>query len=195
MKAPGAARRHSLYIENRTRQFHDFGYRLPSETHRRSETIDPGTERRIYQETTLAVLRAILDQHRMYGIVPTERVGAGFVGLCYRFDPPVDYEEEDRLAIARQQAKEAAKVQAIEQAALAAIGDAPPAPARRRNASPTRDRVVAAMVRDYPTAAALDDEKQTQLMERYKVGTSTIRAAKEIALSKLNHGQTRTTDK
>jgi hypothetical protein len=142
VKVPEMAARHSLYVENRTRQFLDLNYRLPGEASRvRNTRIAPGGEALIYQEAPLAVLRTIVDANRQFGLVPRDRVGAGFVGFCYRFDPPVDYDEEDRLYAARKRAKEAASEQAILHAALEAAGaDVPPSAAsasdprgRRRN--------------------------------------------------------------
>jgi hypothetical protein len=62
-----------------------------------------------------------------------------------------------------------------------------PEPAPVPKPARTRDRVVAEMVRDYPTKAALEAEKQTGLIERYNVGTGTVRAARKIAMSILGH--------
>jgi hypothetical protein len=62
---------------------------------------------------------------------------------------------------------------------------------RKPRPAPTRDRVVAAMARDYPTAAALRVEKLSALTARYKVGKSTVLAARSVIL----YGPRRTTDR
>jgi hypothetical protein len=66
---------------------------------------------------------------------------------------------------------------------------------RKPRPAPTRDRVVAAMVRDYPAADALMAEKLTNLMAKYKVGKSTVLSARQEALSIIIDGPSRTTDR
>ncbi len=86
---------YSLYIQNRSRQVHEFNYRLPSppgaatrfEARVLVDRIEPQTERRIYQEAPLNVLRAIVGQHRLVGLVAIEEAVSS-TRLCYRLIRP-----------------------------------------------------------------------------------------------------------
>jgi hypothetical protein len=89
----------TLYVANCTRQPHDFLYRVPGEDMAllrriQIQRIEPGTQQRIHNECPLPVLEAIVEQHRKYGLIPVTEVpnAKAYVGLCYAFDRPVDFE-------------------------------------------------------------------------------------------------------
>lgn len=114
-----------LFVANLTRQPHDFQYRVPGEEERmrqsvQTQTIPPGQQMRIHNEAPLAVLEAIIDQHRAYGLVPVEEVVKfkGFVGLCYAFDKPVDV---DRMSYAVDHNQGVLQERGVEQREAAAV--------------------------------------------------------------------------
>jgi hypothetical protein len=89
----------TLYVANCTRQPHDFLYRVPGEDMQllrriQIQRIEPGTQQRIHNECALPILEAIVDQHRKYGLIPVSEVPNvhDYVGLCFSFDRPVDFE-------------------------------------------------------------------------------------------------------
>jgi hypothetical protein len=89
----------TLFVANCTRQPHDFLYRVPGEDMQllrriQIQRIEPGTQQRIHNESPLPVLEAIVEQHRKYGLILVNDVPnvREFIGLCYSFDKPVDFE-------------------------------------------------------------------------------------------------------
>lgn len=89
----------TLYIANCTSQALEFLYRLPAEDGSNGfqrkvymQRIPPGMQQRIHNECPTAVLKAIIQQHEKYGLIPVEEVvrTKAFVGMCYSFDGPVD---------------------------------------------------------------------------------------------------------
>jgi hypothetical protein len=85
-----------LFLANCTKQHLDFWYRVPAEgmgawSQPRMLRIEAGTQMRVYQEAPLAVLEAIVDQHRHFGLVRDTEITntKDYVGLCYAFDRPV----------------------------------------------------------------------------------------------------------
>jgi hypothetical protein len=89
----------TLYVANCTRQPHDFLYRVPGEDlallrRVQIQRLEPGQQQRIHSECALPILEAIVAQHRKYGLIPVAEVpnARDYVGLCYSFDRPVDFE-------------------------------------------------------------------------------------------------------
>jgi len=56
------------------------------------QRIDPGGQIQVMGEAPQAVLEAIVDQHRAYGIISVDEATKhrGFVGRIFAFDTPVD---------------------------------------------------------------------------------------------------------
>lgn len=79
-----------LYIANCTKQPHDFLYRVPENHKIVSRLIEPGTQIRI--SDTEMRLDAIIAQHLRYGLIPVKELknGAGFSGMLYSKDKPID---------------------------------------------------------------------------------------------------------
>jgi hypothetical protein len=78
----------TLYVANRTRQVHDFEYRMPGSLRVESLLLEPGTQQRI-GEAPLLFIEAIIEQHRAYGLMAAEDVPPKFTGICYSIDKPV----------------------------------------------------------------------------------------------------------
>lgn len=88
-----------LYVANLGRQAHEFHYRVPAEIGFSRQTqirrIEPGTQQQIHGEAPMAVLEAIIEQHRLYGLIEAAEVTKtpGFVGLCFSIDSPVNLDQ------------------------------------------------------------------------------------------------------
>jgi hypothetical protein len=86
----------TLYIANTSKQKHDFIYRIPEETSIRRQQIQPGSQIVVYQPgASLDVLRAIVDQHSVYGLIDVAEIDRRkpFVGICFRFDKAINVEK------------------------------------------------------------------------------------------------------
>lgn len=86
-----------LFVANASPQVFDFAYRIPGESSYRMampQRIEAGQQVPIMGEAPLAVLEAIVEQHRPYGIVSAEEAvrAKGFVRLIFSFDKPVPAE-------------------------------------------------------------------------------------------------------
>ena len=90
----------TLYIANLTNQPHEFHYRVPADdggslTRRiQVQRIAPGNQQQIHMEAPLAVLEAIVDQHRKYGLKPIDEVARikDYIGLAFQFDKPIKFD-------------------------------------------------------------------------------------------------------
>ena len=86
----------TLYVANVSKQRHDFNYRIPEENSIRRQQIMPGQQITVYQpDAAPEVLRAIVDQHTMYGLIDAAEIDRKkpFIGLCYSFDKPIKVEK------------------------------------------------------------------------------------------------------
>lgn len=91
----------TLYIANLTAQPHEFQYRVPADEGRtltrrvQTQKLAPGMQQMIHMETSLAVLEAIVDQHRKYGMVPASEAvrTKNFIGLAFQFDKPINLDQ------------------------------------------------------------------------------------------------------
>lgn len=110
----------TLYVANASKQKHDFIYRIPEETSVRRQQIAPGAQIVVYQpNATLEVVKAIVDQHAIYGLVDVAEIDRRkpFVGLCYRFDKPINVEkimqaDEHNSGVLERESQEARKLSA-----------------------------------------------------------------------------------
>lgn len=85
-----------LYVANPTRQHHRFAFRLPESSGTVVQEIRKGCQVRVARSggktaLTSADVNAIIDQHRMYGILPLDEAlkAKAFVGKFYSIDKPV----------------------------------------------------------------------------------------------------------
>jgi hypothetical protein len=84
-----------LYLANLGKQTHEFHYRIPAEQgfsrREQVQTITPGTQQMIHGEAPMPVLEAIVEQHRIYGLIEVSELvnHHGFAGLVASFDKPV----------------------------------------------------------------------------------------------------------
>jgi len=81
----------ALFVANLTK----FNYQLHFWVERVSRPvvvdIPPGQQKNIYPEGSKVDHDSIVEQHRMYGLVPASEVDRtkGFIGQCYQFDKPI----------------------------------------------------------------------------------------------------------
>jgi hypothetical protein len=56
--------------------------------------IGPGKQAKIYPEGSRADHESIVNQHKMYGLLPVSEIDRhkGFIGQCYQFDTPIPME-------------------------------------------------------------------------------------------------------
>lgn len=83
-----------LFIANATKHYQKFAYRIPEYPRVFENTINPGEQVVIYQDTDRATLEHIINQHTECPIpflIPIEELDRhkGFIGLIYSFDKPV----------------------------------------------------------------------------------------------------------
>lgn len=86
----------TLYIANASKQRHDFIYRIPEESAPRRQQIPAGGQIVVYQpNASMEVLSVIVDQHLRYGLMDVAEIDRRkpFIGLCYRFDKPINVEK------------------------------------------------------------------------------------------------------
>ena len=110
----------TLYVANCSKQKHDFIYRIPEETSIRRQQIAPGAQIVVYQpNASLEVVKAIVDQHSMYGLIDVAEIDRRkpFVGLCFRFDKPIVVEkimqaDEHNSGVLERESQEARKLSA-----------------------------------------------------------------------------------
>jgi len=110
----------TLYVANASKQKHDFIYRIPEETSIRRQQIPAGGQITVYQPNASAeVLAAIIDQHSRYGLMDIAEIDRRkpFVGLCYRFDKPIQVEkimqaDEHNAGVLQRESQEARKLSA-----------------------------------------------------------------------------------
>jgi len=113
-----------LYIANLTSQDHDFTYRVPAETgftkRLHIQKLRAGMQQLIHTDAPPQVLEAIVDQHRIYGLVPVAEATKrkGFVGFCYSFDKPVSldvmkYSIDHNKGVQDEKARENREIAAI----------------------------------------------------------------------------------
>jgi len=110
----------TLYVANCSKQKHDFIYRIPEETSIRRQQIAPGSQIVVYQpNSALEIVKAIVDQHAIYGLVDVADIDRRkpFVGLCYRFDKPINVEkimqaDEHNSGVLERESQEARKLSA-----------------------------------------------------------------------------------
>jgi hypothetical protein len=111
----------TLYIANTSKQKHDFVYRIPEENGTKRQLIPAGGQITVYQAgATSEVLKSIIDQHLQYGLIDVADIDRRkpFVGLCYRFDKPIDVEkimhaDEHNAGVLTQISQEARKLSAV----------------------------------------------------------------------------------
>ena len=81
----------SLFIANLTK--HQFQLHFWTERTQRPIFVEipPGQQKSIYPEGSRADHESIVNQHKMYGLIPVSEVdrAKGFVGQCYQFDTPI----------------------------------------------------------------------------------------------------------
>lgn len=87
-----------MFIANATKQPHEFSFRLPGEdmaSFKRVSvrTLPPGGQD-VVAEGPLTVLEGIIEQYRIYGIVPLDEAvkTRGFIGYIFSIDEPIDVE-------------------------------------------------------------------------------------------------------
>lgn len=110
----------TLYVANASKQKHDFIYRIPEETSVRRQQIPAGGQITVYQpNTSLDILRAIVDQHLKYGLVDVADIDRRkpFVGVCYSFDKPIKVDkimqaDEHNAGVLQEASLEARKLSA-----------------------------------------------------------------------------------
>ena len=88
-----------LYIGNATRQVQQFCYRVPEQGGVRVQDIAIGTQIKISGDLNSAQIDSIIDQHRVYGLIPAKEAGKvkDFAGLCYSVGKPI---KAERLQLA-----------------------------------------------------------------------------------------------
>lgn len=81
----------SLFVANLTK--HNFQFLFWVERTSRPIAVDiaPGKQANIYPEGSRADHESIVNQHKIYGLVPVAEVDQkqGMVGQCYQFDKPI----------------------------------------------------------------------------------------------------------
>jgi hypothetical protein len=110
----------TLYVANASKQKHDFIYRIPEETSIRRQQIPAGGQITVYQpNTSIEILRAIVDQHLKYGLVDVADIDRRkpFVGVCFSFDKPIKVDkimqaDEHNAGVLQQASLEARKLSA-----------------------------------------------------------------------------------
>jgi len=80
-----------LYIANCSMQDFDFTYMLPENTRPFLKSIGAGKQ--VVIKGTETEISAIIDQHKIYGLMEVSHVKKGFGGLCYRFNKPISVEQ------------------------------------------------------------------------------------------------------
>src|SRR3974390_1318278 len=95
----GRGKTMDLYIGNATKQEQQFCYRVPEDGRLRVQDIHVGTQIKVSGELTAQQIDAIVDQHRMYGLIPAAEAGKvkDFAGLCYSVGKPIQI---DKLQLA-----------------------------------------------------------------------------------------------
>jgi hypothetical protein len=86
----------TLYIANASKQRHDLIYRIPEESAPRRQQIPAGGQIVVYQpNASMEVLSVVVEQHLKYGLMDVAEIDRRkpFIGLCYRFDKPIDVEK------------------------------------------------------------------------------------------------------
>jgi hypothetical protein len=80
-----------LFVANLTK--HNFQLHFWTERTQRPIFVEipPGQQRSIYPEGSRADHESIVNQHKMYGMLPVSEIdrAKGFVGQCYQFDTPI----------------------------------------------------------------------------------------------------------
>lgn len=81
----------TLFIGNTTKQHHDFVFKMPETGRTISRKIQAGTQEVVFRDSTDAVVNAVIDQHKKYGLVSeTEAKKAKhFIGLLYSTEKPI----------------------------------------------------------------------------------------------------------
>lgn len=86
----------TLYVANTTKQAHEFVYRLPEDHQAKKVMIKAGSQQVIHAPgIPLDVASAIVAQHERYGLTDVAEIDRRkpFIGLCYRFDKPINVEK------------------------------------------------------------------------------------------------------
>ena len=98
-----------LYIGNATKQEQQFCYRVPEDGRLRVQDIHVGTQIKVSGELTAQQIDAIVDQHRMYGLIPAAEAGKvkDFAGLCYSVGKPIQIDKLQLAIDANQRVLEA----------------------------------------------------------------------------------------
>ncbi len=84
-----------LFIANGTQQIQDFHYRVPDSNKVRQQKIAIGGQIRISGDLTTADIDAIVDQHKIYGMIPAEEIFSGRdpAPTAYRVGKAITQEE------------------------------------------------------------------------------------------------------
>lgn len=80
-----------MYVANCSKQVQDFFYRMPESSGVRRQRIEVGQQIRISGELNSPDIDAIVEQHKMYGMVREDEIDRTkvFIGVCYQIDKPV----------------------------------------------------------------------------------------------------------
>jgi len=78
-----------LYVANTTRQAHQFLYQVPEYPAPFMQNIPPGGQIAVSKDLNPVQLEAVVQHHRMYGMVHADERPNGYSGLCYSVDKPV----------------------------------------------------------------------------------------------------------
>lgn len=79
-----------LFVMNCKKQDEVFSFRVPETGRLMTQTIPKGGQLQIYRDESEAVLRAIAEQHRMYGMVEASEIDRTkpFINLAFQIDKP-----------------------------------------------------------------------------------------------------------
>lgn len=86
----------TLYVANTTKQAHEFVYRVPEDHQPKKVVIKAGAQVVVHAPNLpLEVVSAIVEQHERYGLMDVAELDRRkpFIGLCYRFDKPINVEK------------------------------------------------------------------------------------------------------
>jgi hypothetical protein len=80
-----------LFVGNATKQKYEFAYRVPEQTGLRVQPVPIGQQVQVTGDLSTVEIDAILEQHRVYGIVNVADINRSkaFAGICYSIDKPI----------------------------------------------------------------------------------------------------------
>lgn len=81
----------ALFVANLTKQSFQLHFWVERVSRPVVVEIPPGQQKNIYQEGSRVDHENIVNQHKMYGLIPVVEIDStgGFIGQCYQFDKPI----------------------------------------------------------------------------------------------------------